>query len=869
MPLVLSLALVASLVTVRSGASKGLAASGSIATHATLQSMAALPLSFEVNRGQTDREVRFLARGGGVTLFLTDTEAVLATSPAKGRESVVRLQLAGASHVQPVGVQELPGKVNYLIGRHRWTHIPTYARVVYRNIYPHIDLSYYGRKGRLEYDWVLHPGANPSAIRLRVVGAQSMTLDTHGNLDLRTGSGVLRQALPVIYQVIGGSRRAISGRYVLSDGHDLRIAIGAYDRSKTLIIDPVLSYSTYIGGNKNDVGIGIAVDGQGNAYVAGYTNSTLNFPRVGARQSSLAGPLDAFVTKISADGKTFLYSTYLGGSGSDQAEGIAVDTLGNMYVTGYTNSTDFPTNSSMISTHGGYDEFAVKLDPTGATLLYSTLIGGPNNDYAFGIAIDSLGNAYIAGQTNSGGATGNDITMNSLAPTGALAGTLTYGTGGDDAGTAIALDNAGNVWETGYVGASGLPPASPAVTPIQGTYGGGTHDAFVAKIRNPLGTPAVPSIAYITYFGGSGDDQGTGIAVQGSSNDLYVTGSTDSSNFPRVLPFQSSNAGGVDAFIAKITTTGTPALAWSTYWGGGGDDHATSIAVDSIGEAIVAGYTTSTDLPVASAVQNTYGGGPHDAFLLKVNSSGSGVTYATYLGGSGDDEGFGVATDASGYAYITGYTTSGNFATTGAAQTTPGGQEDAFAAKIVDPPGIATSTPTSTVTATSTPTSTATATATTTSTPAATATAPITPSPTPTHTPVPTSTSTPVPTATSTPVPTNTPVPTPTPTRVPPKPKAKFSYVSVWYSTIHIGDMQHVQIQAKSHSKQGIWTIVQFATGQLISYYVETDSKGFWQADFTVPTDTISKYTPQAVVTFQLWKGSSTDQAFATFSVIK
>jgi hypothetical protein len=664
--------------------------------------------------------------------------------------------------------------------------------------------------------------------------------------------------------VIGGSRHTVSGRYVLA-GKYVRFAVGSYDRSKSLIIDPVLSYSTYIGGNNNDVGIGIDVDGQGNAYIAGWTNSTLNFPRVGARQSTLAGVIDAFVTKVSADGKTFLYSTYLGGSGTDEAEGIAVDALGDMYVTGYTNSMDFPTNSGTIGTHGGYDEFAVKLDPTGATLLYSRLIGGLSNDYAFGIAIDSLGDAYIAGQTNSGGATGLDITMDSLAPNGALAGTLTYGTGGDDAGTAIALDSAGNVWETGYVGASGLPPATPAVTPIQGTYGGGNHDAFVAKIRNPLGTPAVPSIAYITYFGGSGDDQGTGIAFQGSSNDVYVTGFTDSSDFPKAFPFQSSNAGGVDAFIAKITTTGTPALAWSTYWGGSGDDHATSIAVDAIGEAIVAGYTTSMDLPVSSAVQSTYGGDPHDAFLLKVNQFGSGVTYATYLGGTKDDEALGVATDASGYAYVTGYTASANFATTGAAQSTLGGQQDAFAAKVVDPPGIPTSTPTSTVTATPTNTPTATAT----NTPMATATPTLTPTgtPPPTSTPLPTATFTP--TATSTPVPTNTPVPTATATPVPPQHNAAFSYVSVWYSTIHIGNTQHVQIQAKSHSKQGIWTTIQFATGKQIAYYVETDKHGFWQAEFTVPGDTISMYSAQAVVLFQLWKSNTTAQAFATFNVIK
>jgi hypothetical protein len=760
MPLVASVALVACLVTVRSGARSGLAASGGTGAQTPLQSYAALPLSFEANHGQTDRSVQFLARGGGVTIFLTPSGATLALPAGKGRETAVGLRLAGGARVQPVGTQELPGKVNYLIGRNHWTNIPTYGGVCYPNVYPHVDLSYFGTRGQLEYDWVLHPGADPSTIHLSVAGAGKLALDAHGNLELRSGRGVLRQARPVVYQVIGGRKQAVAGRYVLS-GHDVRIAVGTYDRTKSLIIDPVLSYATYIGGNHDDFGQSIAVDGQGDAYITGYTNSNTNFPRVNARQGSLAGSNDAFVTKLSPDGKTFLYSTYLGGTGDDQGWGIAADAAGDMYVAGYTNSTDFPAVTGTTATHGGYDEFAVKLDPTGANLLYSTLIGGTTNEYATGIAIDAAGDAFLSGQVATGGPNGNDITMYALSPTGSISGVMVpFGTSGDDGGNAIALDSAGNVWETGFVGATGLSPASPPVTQIQSTFGGGAYDAFVAEIRNPLSSP---SIAYITYLGGSNVDVGTGIAVQGANNDVYLTGYTASTDFPKTNAFQASNAGGVDAFVTKITTTGTPNLAWSTYWGGTGDEHARAIAVDAIGEAIVAGYTSSTNLPVSNAVQSTYGGNPHDAFVLKVKSSGSGAAYATYLGGTGDDEAFGAATDASGYAYVTGYTASAGFATTGAAQTALGGSKDAFAAKIVDPPGIPTSTPTSTATATTmataTPTATATSTLTPTITPTGTAqptatfTPTATPTPTPTDTPTPTATSTPQPTATSTPRP--------------------------------------------------------------------------------------------------------------------
>jgi hypothetical protein len=763
--------LIASLVTLRPGARNGLAAegvAGAVETHLTLLTYAALPLAFEANRGQTDKQVRFLARAEGVTLFLTPQEMVLSLPSGKGTRSVVRLRLAGSSKVEPVGLQKLPGKVNYLIGKHRWTNIPTYGRVVYRNIYPHTDLMYYGMRGSLEYDWVLHPGANPHAIDLRIDGGSAVRLDGRGNLVLDSGRGVLRQARPEMYQVVGGKRQVVDGRYVLAGSHDVRIAVGKYDGSKPLIVDPVLSYATYIGGNGDDLGRSISVDGAGNAYVAGYTASTTNFPRVNARQSSNAGGADdAFVTAVAADGKSFLYSTYVGGTGEDKAYGIAVDAAGNAYVAGFTDSTDFPAApSGTQATHGSRDIFALKLDPTGANLLYSTLLGGTGDDEGTGIAIDASGDAFISSTTNSPPSTSYDARMDALYPNGSPASHLVFGSGGDDGANGIAVDSQGNVWETGYTGAAGFPTVNG---PVQNSYQGGTYDEFVTEIHGALTQPTpTPTIIYSTYLGSPGLDVGSGIAVDNHDN-VYVTGYTDSPTaFPHVNAFQSSNNGVLNAFIAKFTGGATPALAWSTYYGGSGIDHSRAIAVDAAGDAIVAGYTTSTDLPVSNAVQGTYGGGTADAFVLKVNASGTGLIYSTYLGGSGEDYAYGVARDFNGNAYVTGYTTSAGFSTVGAAQGTNNGGADAFAAKITDPSGIPTSTPTSTMTPTPTitptPTATTTATATNTATPTATATATATPPATATFTPAPTST--PVPTSTS--IPTVAPTATPTSTPIPP-----------------------------------------------------------------------------------------------------
>src|SRR5438876_7867478 len=362
-----------------------------------------LPLSFEANRGQIDSRVKFLNRGRGYTLFLTQTEAVLAfRHPTKSEQTALRLRLLGASSASSlVGVEELPGKVNYFIGkdREKWrTNIPTYAQVKHKDVYPGVDLVYYGNQRQLEFDFIVGPGANPSAIRLEVEGADRLDVNAQGDLVLHVNDGQLRLQKPAVYQAVKGIRQEVSGSYVLTDTHQVSFQVAAYDASRPLVIDPVLFYSTYLGGSARDSGRGIAVDAAGNAYVTG--GASPDFPTTpGAFQPSSPG--GAFVTKLNPTGSGLVYSTFLGSSG--EGEGIAVDAAGNAYVTGVTDSTDFPTTPGAFQTAlgGDQDGFVTKLNPTGSALLYSTYLGGSAADRGLRLAVDVAGNAYVTGSTTS------------------------------------------------------------------------------------------------------------------------------------------------------------------------------------------------------------------------------------------------------------------------------------------------------------------------------------------------------------------------------------------------------------------------------------------------------------------------------------
>jgi len=916
--------------------SAGSAAKNKKAPDVDRDAYAKLPMSFVANQGQADPGVSFVAHGPGYGLFLTRQGAVFslhrtaagtsqsqrtAQSEPPLRDSCavsMRLKNAGpGSHI--VGVEELPGKVNYLHGRNvaEWqTNVPTFSRVRQDNVYPGVDLLYYGNQRQLEYDFEIAPGADPGIIRLDFSGAK-LRLDARGDLKVITPIGTVSFLKPQSYQQVGGKRQSVASRYVLTAGNELAFRVGRYDKGLPLVIDPVLAYSTYLGGTDDEFGFAIAVDSAGNAYVTGQTFST-DFPNLGSTQH---GDLDAYVTKINPSGSAVVYSTFLGGSGSDTAYGIAVDSTGNAFVTGKTNSNDFPLLNPLDSTLGGSLEvFVSRLSSSGSALVYSTYLGGSAYDAGYSIALDQNDNAYVTGETGSrdfpvanpiqstksgnalfkssdgaahwntsdagligvtvngiafdptnsailyagtdtgvfkstnGGAgwsviglpqssgavskvavdptnrmiiyaatnggiyksldggdhfvssstgitpmftssvvispsntsnlyacgagsrvfrstdaagswTSSNLTSASLAitlavdpanasvvyagsnrgvykstdagvtwlaPNTSLRNTIRSlavdrlnpavvyagGTGGifksTDGGinwsnispsgniatvNALAIDpidsatvyygtstsiykssNGGTSWSltsSGYaatiVNALLIDPANPASL-YAGTNGG--PDVFISMI-NPAGTAQI----YATFFGGTRIDVANGIAVDSSGN-AYIAGYTTSLNLPTTNPLQSNSASGDEAFVAKVNSTGS-AFIYSTYLGGDGPDRAWGIAVDAQENAYVVGETSSTNFPTVNPLPSA--GAPfnsQDAFITKLNSAGSSLVYSTYLGGRFNDQGFAVAVNAQGSAFVTGVTSSSDFPQVNQLANGAGTTDDAFVAKL-------------------------------------------------------------------------------------------------------------------------------------------------------------------------------------------
>jgi hypothetical protein len=654
-----------------------------------------LLLHFEANQGQTEGQVRFLARGSGYGLFLTPTESVLSLKrPEAGPPAVLRMKLLGANpRPVVVGREELPGKSNYFIGNDpkKWrTNVPQYARVEYEDVYPGVNLAYYGNQGQIEYDFVVNPGANPRRIRFGIEGADAVRMDEDGNLVMAVRGGEVVQRAPVIYQEVDGVRKAVDGRFVLDAAREVGFEVGAYDSNRPLVLDPLLVYSTYLGGGDFEMALGIAVDASGNAYVTGATLST-DFPTANALQGAKAGGIDTFVAKLDAAGSAVIYSSYVGGSGDEYARDIAVDGSGNAYVTGWTLSTNFPTGNALQAASGGsFDAFVTKLDATGAALAYSTYLGGSDTDQGLGIAVDTSGNAYVAGQTNST----NFPTANPLqavnagasdafvAKLNAAGSALVYSTylGGefDELGTGVAVTASGNAYVTGWTGSTDFPTANP----LQAVNTGNNLDAFVTQL-----SASGSALVYSTYLGGSAEEQGWGIAVDTVGN-AYVSGLTFSTNFPTANAIQASNGGNNDAYVAKLNAGGS-ALVYSTYLGGSGHDNGFRVAVDPSGSAYVTGNTDSVDFPAVRPPQGANGGN-FDAFATKLNATGSALAYSTYLGGTNVDQGLGIAVDAAGNAYVTGDTQSPEFPTSNPLQAERRGTEDAFVTKIgsqLDAPG--------------------------------------------------------------------------------------------------------------------------------------------------------------------------------------
>ena len=593
------------------------AEAASVPAPRVVETLNKVPLAFEKNQGQTLQSVEFLARGAGYSVFLSRGNARVALRHDKSAAPVaVDLRLLGASRNPKVATRvALPGHVNYFLGNDpaRWrTDVPTFGRVEYSSVYRGIDLAYYGNQGRLEYDFIVAPGAHPDAIRLTVDGARNVHVSDGGDLVLETEGGPVAFRKPVTYQEIAGVRRPVESRYVLAGAREVRFAVGAYDSRHPMVIDPSLVYSTYLGDASGGSGpnTAIAVDSSGNAYVTG-TVSLPDYPLVNAEQSFYTGNSAIFVSKLAPDGSSLIYSTYLGGSGLDNSRAIAVDSTGSAYVAGQTQSTDFPVQNAIYSTlKGSQDAFVTKFSASGSALVYSTYLGGSGTDSAYGVAVDTIFDVYLAGQTNSpdfpvtskayqASANGSCSFVTKLNPGGtALLWSTYFGQNCSAGAAAIAVDAHRGVYLTGNA-VSGLPVTAGAPQPV---FGGGLTDAFAAKL---ISTGV--SLAYCTYLGGSQIDSGTAIAVDAGDN-AYVAGYTQSPDLPvTASAIQPAYGGNQDAFVAKLNSTGT---AWSylTYLGGLRADQANGIAVDSSGNATVVGSTSSTNFPRVAALQPSLAG---------------------------------------------------------------------------------------------------------------------------------------------------------------------------------------------------------------------------------------------------------------------
>jgi hypothetical protein len=663
----------------------------------TEQAFGKLPLYFVENQGQLDGRVAYYIQGSDKTIYFTPDGVTFAlTAPLtpsaslragptfSPRESefnslrphlgegpgervpqrwAVKLDFVNANpNARPIGQDKTEAVISYFKGQPDQWHagLPTYASIIYPDLWPGTDLVYYGTVNQLKYEFIVHPGADPNQIRLAYRGATDVSLNAAGQMQVTTPLGGFADDTPVAYQDIDGQRVQVAMAYALQDepitpslrsgqalseseGSLSRVSeilrplgvqndtlpasrstlhgfqLGSYDPTRPLILDPaILVYCGYIGGSGQDSGNGIAVDGAGNAYVTGYTYSTeATFPVVGGPDLTFNGDYDAFVAKVRADGTGLVYAGYIGGADGDIGWGIAVDGTGNAYVTGNTDSTEatFPVvGGPDLTFNGGDDAFVVKVRADGTGLLYAGYIGGLMWDLGYGIAVDGAGNAYVTGDTQSTEATfpvtvGPDLTWNG--------------------------------------GMCGFPPPYGDYYPCA--------DAFVAKVRAD-GT----SLVYAGYIGGSDTDSGHSIAVDGAGN-AYITGDTESTEdtFPVVGGPDLTFNGDYDAFVAKVRADGT-GLVYAGYIGGSGRDLGRSIAVDGAGNAYVTGDTDSTEatFPVVGGPDLTFNGGYPDVFVVKVQVDGTGLVYCGYIGGLMWDLGYGIAVDGAGNAYVTGDTNS-------------------------------------------------------------------------------------------------------------------------------------------------------------------------------------------------------------------
>jgi hypothetical protein len=669
-----------------------------------------LPLFFIPNAGQSAAGVQYLAGAMGGMLFFKQDGVALSLPSARGGGQVVDLRFEGlpATH-QVVPADPLPGRVNYFIGNDssRWlTGLPTYASILYEQLYPGIDLRYEGEQSTLKGTYTLAPQADPDRIRWRYQGATALQVDENsGDLLLTLADeSILVEKAPSAWQVQNGARMSVAAGYALNADGSIGFALGSYEPNLPLTIDPLLIYSTYLGGSAFDSAKSVAVDFAGNAYITGVTHST-NFPTQTAYNGTLQGGVDAFVVKINPSGSAFVYATYLGGSngedenGGQRAGGIAVDSSGSAYVTGCTNSADFPITALALQvTHGGFancDVYVTKLSTAGSSLVYSTFLGGSSVDTGNAIAVDDQGNAYIAGEAGkfypgSSFTSSGHVFVTKINPAGsAVVFSWFFGGNGFENATDIAVDSAHNVYIVGNTYSTNFPTVN-AAQPVIGGGTGAHYDAFVTKIQ-----PDGLGLVYSTYLGGNNAEDASGIAVDNLGN-AYITGLTQSLDFPTTInAYQPAYNGTVgnrsDAFVTKLNPTGDT-LVYSTYLGGKGDENYFGghgpyggIAVDSSYRAVVTGYTCSPNFPTLGSFQIARSGTCY-AFITQFKPAGNELGFSTLIGtqsgGSNDTLGTDIALDAQGLIYVVGETNATNLLTSNPLQASRAGLYDGFITKF-------------------------------------------------------------------------------------------------------------------------------------------------------------------------------------------
>lgn len=656
---------------------------GCAAPHATTaghsnpaQSLPAPATVFEPNRGQAPAGVRYIARHGNRTFLLTGAELLVPS----GAGDAVRIRFAGAGQAdagEGEGIRQLTGISNYLQGdaAHWIRNVPHYTGLQYRDVFPGIDISFYGKDDTIAFDYIVEPGGDAAAIRLAFSGIDHLDIE-QDRLVATHPQGRLVLAPPVIYQQQESRRVPVAGRYVLRGPAEAGFEITGHDRTVPLVIDPVITWSGPAGGSDNDQAYAIARDGSGNLYVAGTTSSP-DLPLSGPYQATLGGFSSAFVMKFDAATHDLVYSTYLGDN-VQETRAITVDTNGNATVSGSTASTTWPVVNPLQAANAGLvDAFVTTLNAAGNGLLFSTYLGGSGIDRVRAMAVDASGRLYLTGPTSSpdfplhnasqstlGGFVDTWIARLDTGRTQTEYATFLGGSG-NDYGAGIAADSAGNAYVTGFTSSQDFPLAAP----LQGTSGGG-NDAYIVRLDG------VGALAWSTYFGGSGTDNGNALLLS-PSGDVLVAGQSNSTDLPVVNALQGSNAGGIDAFLARFDATGTT-LVSATYLGGSAGDAANALGVDAHGDIYLAGTTSSGDFPRLRAVQTACGGGSADAFVTRIDPAANTLRYSTCLGGTGEDRGQAVVAAPNGDVWITGLTRSVDFPLADPWQPANAGQADIY-----------------------------------------------------------------------------------------------------------------------------------------------------------------------------------------------